>query len=152
MSISNNKRSIDETLNSIQGEAKELELEQRAEKIIEKIEATVINKALQSKWPCVAMVWALLGTTAHMASDEVEELKSTVTDLLVFLTDPEIAKRFEKVRGYQSKDFATHLKRLMAFCDDADKREIYAEIALFELQSFGYTDTQIERLESDFLS
>lgn len=150
MSISNSKQSIDQAISKALEEAKELELEQRADRLKERIEAKYMINPLGNRWPCVALMWDLTGADAHMASDEVEEMKSTVTDLLVLLTDPEIAQKFEKIRDFQSRHFATHLKRIMKVLEQADVKEIYAEMAHYELSAFGFDEQKLDRLEGDF--
>lgn len=153
MKISNNKFSIDEAISRAKEEAKELELEQRANSLITHLEKKYISKPMQSKWPCAALVWSLLGENAHMAVDRVDDMKETVLDLVVFLSDPEIAKRFEKVRrGYSSESHAVHLRRLITVLDAAKEEEIAAEIAHFELSAFGHTEQQLDNLEGDFES
>lgn len=151
MKISNNKLSIEAAILKAQEEAKEQEIEQRAEALVSHIENKFINKPLQSKWPCSALVWELLGANAHMATDEAEEMKQTTIDLLTFLADPEIVERFAKVRkSYLSRNYPDHLRRLIKFFDDANMKESLAEMAHYELSAYGHSEQQLDRLEGDY--
>lgn len=134
-------------------EMKEVELEQRRKKLIAHIEAKYFSQKLKGgPRLCVGMVWELLGSRPHKAVDEIREMKDSFTDLLVFLTDPEIAKKFEQVRdgNYFSRNFATHLKRVLHFLNEATEEKVYAEMAVFDLECFGYEEIDIQRLEEDF--
>lgn len=86
---------------------------------------------------CGALVLALLGEDAHMASDEIYEMKRSFMDLLTFLADPEISAKFAAQRDHHSKNHAIHLKRMLWFLDLADSPLVTAEMAKEQL-SIGY--------------
>jgi hypothetical protein len=126
------------------------ELELRAQNLAAHIEAKYFSK--KNSRPCVGLVWQLTGAKPHMAVDEIREMRESITDILVFLCDPEISKKFAEARGqnYYSRHFAKHLQRILDFLIDAKDKNVLAEIALFDLKEFGHDDQDLERLESDF--
>lgn len=135
--------------NSLAVETKEVELEQRRNKLVRHIETTHLAKMNAS--PCVGMIWELTGGNPHMAVDEIRDMKSTITDILVFMCDPEIAEKFKSVNtSYTRGGFAKHLKRILNCLDDADDKNVFAEIAHYDLDNFGQEERDLVNFEHDF--
>jgi hypothetical protein len=134
-------------------QATEAELELRAKKLVDHIEAKYFSqKLIGGERPCVGLVWELTGSRPHMAVDEIREMRSSFTDILAFLADPEIAEKFKKARNgnYNSRHFATHLKRVLNFLSDAGDEKVFAEMAVFDLENFAPDELHLQRLEEDF--
>lgn len=125
--------------------------EQLQNEVHERIKHFSANYKGVTRANCKELVLDLLGGDAHMAVDQIYEMKHVFTDLLVFLCDPEISMKFKKVRrNVYSDHYADHLRRVLLFLDRANNPLTYAEIADQQLEDACVDEKTLNNLMSDY--
>lgn len=126
------------------------DLEQRQNKLEAALKEYIATCKEPYRHPCAALVGELLGSNAHLAQERLEEMKETFLDVLILLTDPEVSGRLEK-RGFSFLKMGEHFKRLLEFFDRANNRLCFAEMALYDVESYSLNERYLEGLENDFI-
>ncbi|RYE30180.1 MAG: hypothetical protein EOP48_32135, partial [Sphingobacteriales bacterium] len=121
---------------------KDEEILQRHQKLEAFLKEYVTNCKDPYRFSCAGLVDDVLGGT-HRAVEEIQEMKATVTDLFVLLTNPDIAAKFKEVRSGWSCDFADHLRRILVMLDWANNDLAIAEMALYELDNFTLSENAL---------